>query len=134
MFSEKLRNIPFFPEVADLEVRLGAGKTKLTRRGLSRRFLKLECAYCTNLIWTSFYANFRKSLKYSKEGSCILLTRVWSSQLGLISFPFLHICEHHQASCSLRCGRRLLTISVCAFLSATAESLGEDRHNLLVCI
>jgi len=75
VFSEKLRNIPFFPEVADLEVRLGAGKTKLTRRGLSR-FLKLECAYCTNSIWTSFYANFRKSLKYSKEGSCILLTRV----------------------------------------------------------
>lgn len=101
----KLRNAPFFPEVADLDVRVGAGKMKLARRGLSR-FFKLGCAYCTNLIWTSFYANFRKSLKYSKEGSCILQIRVQLSQLSLISFPFLHICEHHSASYSLNCGKK----------------------------
>lgn len=118
-----------------------ADKIKLTKRGLSKRFLKLECAYCTNLIQTLFHADFRKSPKYSKEGSYILLARVWSSQMGLVSFSLLHICEHHRLSisenqtfCSLKSGRKLLANLACDFLSNIAESVGEDRRNFLVCI
>lgn len=51
-----------------------------------REFLQLECACCTDFIQILSCVGSRKSPKYSKDGSCILLARVWSSYLGLVYF------------------------------------------------